>query len=149
MIEIKTEKILYPYQLLAIAETVGNYAGPSTGWFGTIARLKDVASQDEIDEMTSIINGYDQMVVNTDVSTITADDVDIATITATAGNGDTSIRFDIWDSEGDHAIDNEVVAVAGGQASYQFKTALAETYTVFAYGNVSHEMGSIEVIANE
>jgi len=122
-------------------------AGVSTPSYGTIIHLDD-ASQGDIDTANALLSGYGQMAIATDKSSITADDTEIATITVTAEPGDTQIRFDVWDSEDDHAIENEVVAVSGGEAQYQFKTALAETYQIFAYGDVSHQSGQVEVIAN-
>ncbi len=149
MIEIAIVTIVNPYQVDAILADIDTYTGLSTGGFGSIARLEEGASQGDVDNVTNIMGSYDLLGVVTDKAVIVADGVEVATITATAGVGDTSIRFDVWDSTGDHSVQNVAVAVAGGEASYQFETALAETYNVFAYGNVSNEMGSVEVVAND
>lgn len=56
------------------------------------------------DSAVAIFDGYDRMIIDSNVTTIMADDLDTATITA--GLGDMEIRFDIWDSENDHAVEN-------------------------------------------
>ncbi len=149
MIPIETSTLVHPIQMDMALRTMPAFSGLSTSERGAIAYLEDEASQADKDEVAEVFAGYGQMAVAIDTGSILADDADIATITATAGAGDLFIRFDVWDSEYDHAIDNVVVAVVGGEADYIFKTALAERYTIFAYGDVSYEMGSVEVVAHE
>jgi hypothetical protein len=140
--------ILDAYDFYVLAELILGISIPDGVVYKPNAiHLSQSATQQQIDDAAIIVAGFENMVLVSDKNTIAADTIDIATITATAGAGDTQIRFDIWDSTGDHAISNEVVAVVGDVATYQFTTGLAETYKIRVYGTISFESNFIEVTA--
>jgi hypothetical protein len=87
--------------------------------------LPEASAQQRLDG-TALVEGHDTLDIQTNKTTITADDIDTATLTLSSG---VSVTYNIYNST--DGIDFwGTLNPSGGVISAPFKTPLADTYTI-------------------
>jgi hypothetical protein len=139
MIEINTDNI---YD----ATMIDAYLRPQiTGFIGlrvdggagqTTILLPDNTPQADQDKCTEMLSKYNAGVVSHD-AIVDNDGIYTCTISGTLDVSDASAQIKIWDSKGELDFASSVIVV-GGAYTYDFESAIPDTYTVAVYGIISN-----------
>lgn len=115
----------------AMAAALGEKSiGVSTGPYGMVAHLADAADAGELALAETVLNGHNTLMVSTNKATITADGVDVATVTCADGAiaADGAVNYMVWRNGTLYAEGSD--NVVGGTVTLTLTSVVTGTFVI-------------------